>query len=154
CRLPWRCPVSRPRPLLAVMASGTLLLALLSTTVAVNDETAGPVRMTVGVGALAIGTTDHLVVSEVTTGGSSASDELIELYNPSTLALPLEGLEVIYVTSTGGTITRKASWAAGAASLPSGAHLLIANGAGAFAGIADLTYTNGLAAPGGSVAIR
>ena len=146
--------MSRPRPLLAVMASGTLLLALLSTTVAVNDETAGPVRMTAGVGPLAIGTIDHLVVSEVMTGGSSASDELIELYNPSTVALPLEGLEVIYATSTGGTITRKASWAAGAASLPSGAHLMIANGAGAFAGIADLTYTNGLAAPGGSVAIR
>ena len=61
------------------------------------------------------------------TGGASASDEFIELYNPSAVALPLEGLEVIYVTASGGTITRKASWAAGAPSLPPGAHLLIAN---------------------------
>ena len=146
--------MSRPRPVLAVLASVTLLLAVLSTTVAVNDETAGPVHLAAGAGALAAEPIDHLLVSEVMTGGASASDELIELYNPSTVALPLEGLEVIYVTATGGTITRKASWAAGAASLPSGAHLLIANGAGAFAGIADVTYTNGLAAPGGSVAIR
>ena len=146
--------MSRPRPVLAVLASVTLLLALLSTAIAVNDETAGPVDLAAGVGSPAAEPIDHLVVSEVMTGGASASDELIELYNPSTVALPLEGLEIIYVTSTGGTITRKASWAAGAASLLSGAHLLIANGAGAFAGIADVTYTNGLAAPGGSVAIR
>jgi len=139
---------------LAVLASVTLLLALLSTTVAVNDETAGPVQLAADAGAPAAEPIDHLLVSEVMTGGASASDELIELYNPSTVALPLEGLEVIYVTSTGGTVTRKASWAAGAPSLPAGAHLLIANGAGAFAGIADVTYTNGLAAPGGSVAIR
>ena len=146
--------MSRSRPVLAVLASVTLLLAVLSTTVAVNDAAAGPVALAGGDGALAPEPIDHLLVSEVMTGGASASDELIELYNPSASALPLEGLEVVYVTATGGTITRKASWAAGAASLPSGAHLLIANGAGAFASIADVTYTNGLAAPGGSVAIR
>jgi uncharacterized protein YdeI (BOF family) len=139
---------------LAVLASITLLLAVLSTTVAVNDAAAGPVALAGGDEALAPESIGHLLVSEVMTGGASASDELIELYNPSASALPLEGLEVVYVTATGGTITRKASWAAGAASLSSGAHLLIANGAGAFASIADVTYTNGLAAPGGSVAIR
>ena len=146
--------MSRSRPVLAVLASITLLLAVLSTTVAVNDAAAGPVVLAGGDEALAPEPIGHLLVSEVMTGGASASDELIELYNPSASALPLEGLEVVYVTATGGTITRKASWAAGAASLPSGAHLLIANGAGAFASIADVTYTNGLAAPGGSVAIR
>jgi Lamin Tail Domain len=146
--------VSRPRSSLAVLASITLLLAVLSTTAAVNHQAAGPVHVAADVGAVAAEPIDHLVVSEVLTGGASASDEFIELYNPAAAALPLEGLEVIYVTSTGGTMTRKAWWAAGAASLPSGAHLLIANGAGAFAGSADVTYTNGLAAPGGSVAIR
>ena len=146
--------MSRSRPVLAVLASITLLLAVLSTTVAVNDAAAGPVALAGGDEALAPEPIGHLLVSEVMTGGASASDELIELYNPSASALPLEGLEVVYVTATGGTITRKASWAAGAASLSSGAHLLIANGAGAFASIADVTYTNGLAAPGGSVAIR
>ena len=146
--------MSRPRSALAALASITLLLALLSTTAAVNQEVAGSVHAPAGVAALASEPIGHLVVSEVMTGGASASDELIELYNPSGSALPLEGLEVLYVTATGGTITRKASWAAGAASLPSGGHLLIANGAGAFAAIADVTYTNGLAATGGSVAIR
>lgn len=146
--------MSRPRPALAALASITLLLALLSTAFAVNTETAGPVGVAVQADALAAEPVDHLVVSEVMTGGASASDELIELYNPSTSALPLEGLEVIYVTATGGTITRKASWAAGAAPLPAGAHLLVANAAGAFAGMADVAYVNGLAATGGSVAIR
>lgn len=96
----------------------------------------------------------HLVVSEVTTGGVSASDEFIEIYNPTAAALPLEGLEVVYVTATGATITRKASWAAGAAVVLPGAHLLVANEAGIFASLADVTYANGLSAIGGSVALR
>ena len=96
----------------------------------------------------------HLVVSELMTGGASASDELIELYNPSAVQLPLEGLEVVYVTASGATVTRKASWAAGAAGVPPGAHILIANGGGIFAGVADVAYANGLAATGGSVALR
>jgi len=87
------------------------------------------------------------------TGGASASDEFIELYNPSSAALPLEGLEVVYVTASGATVTRKAAWAAGAPVVEPGAHVLIANGAGIFAGLADVAYANGLAATGGSVAL-
>ena len=97
---------------------------------------------------------DHLVVSEIVTGGASASDELIELYNPTAAALPLEGLEVIYVTATGATITRRAAWALGAPSVPAGGHVLVANAAGIYAAIADATYASGMAATGGSVAIR
>ncbi len=78
------------------------------------------------------------------TGGTSASDEFIELYNPTTSTQPLEGLEVIYATSSGATVTRKAAWAAGAAGMPAGAHLLIANSAGIFAGLADVSYASGL----------
>jgi hypothetical protein len=96
----------------------------------------------------------HLVVSEVMTGGASASDEFVELYNPAVAPLPLEGLEVVYVTASGATVTRKASWGTGAPALAPGAHLLIANGAGVFAGVADVAYANGLAATGGSVALR
>jgi Lamin Tail Domain len=96
----------------------------------------------------------HLVVSEVMTGGASASDEFIEVYNPGAAPLPLEGLEVVYVTASGATVTRKASWGTGAPELASGAHLLIANGAGIFAGLADVAYANGLAATGGSAALR
>jgi hypothetical protein len=96
----------------------------------------------------------HLLISEVMTGGSSASDEFIELYNPSAGALPLEGLEVVYVTVSGATVTRKAAWAAGAPEVGPGAHLLVANAAGVFAPLADASYANGLAATGGSVALR
>ncbi len=96
----------------------------------------------------------HLVISEVVTGAASASDELIELYNPSAEALPLEGLELVYVTASGATITRRAAWSLGAEPLPPGAHLLVANELGAFAPIADALYGSGMAATGGSVALR
>jgi hypothetical protein len=99
-------------------------------------------------------TSGHLVVSEVMTGGASASDEFIELYNPTDTTLPVEGLEVVYVTASGATITRKAAWSEGAPGLPARSHLLITNGAGIFAGLGDVTYANGLAATGGSVALR
>ncbi len=94
----------------------------------------------------------HVVISELQTGGASASDEFAELYNPSAGFLSLDGLELVYVTASGATVTRKALWGAGA--IPPGAHVLVANEAGVFAGIADVTYTNGLAAAGGSLALR
>jgi hypothetical protein len=111
------------------------------------DEVGGSAAPLAGVGS-------HLVISEVMTGGASASDELIELYNPSSAELPLEGLEVVYVTASGATVTRKASWATGAVGVPPGAHVLIANEAGILGALADVAYANGLAATGGSVALR
>lgn len=97
---------------------------------------------------------DHLLVSEVMTGGASASDEFIELYNPADATLSLEGLEVVYVTASGATVTRKATWSSGTPGLAPGAHLLLANEAGIFAGLADVVYASGLAGTGGSVALR
>lgn len=96
----------------------------------------------------------HLVVSEVATGGASASDEFIELYNPGALAMPLEGLELVYVTASGATISLRAAWDLGAADVPPGGHVLVANEAGIYASIADVTYVAGMAATGGSVALR
>jgi DNA/RNA endonuclease YhcR with UshA esterase domain len=78
---------------------------------------------------------DHLVISEILTGGTSA-------------------LELIYVTASGATVTRKAAWTADAAPVQPGAHLLVANEAGIYASGADAVYANGLAATGGSVALR
>jgi len=98
-------------------------------------------------------TAGRLVISEVMTGGASASDEFVELYNPDAAALPLDGLELIYVSASGATVTRKATWGAGAAIGP-GAHVLVANEAGVFAAVADATYAGGLAAAGGSLALR
>ncbi|HEV7199362.1 MAG TPA: lamin tail domain-containing protein, partial [Candidatus Limnocylindria bacterium] len=96
---------------------------------------------------------DHVVISEVMTGGTSASDEFVELYNPGSTARSLDGLELVYVTATGATVTRKAVWDPGA-QIAGRSHLLVANEAGIFAGVADLTYANGLAATGGSMALR
>jgi hypothetical protein len=87
------------------------------------------------------------------TGGTSASDEFVELYNPGSTARSLDGLELVYVTATGATVTRKAVWGPGA-QIVGWSHLLVANEAGIFAGVADLTYANGLAATGGSMALR
>ena len=97
---------------------------------------------------------DHLVISEVVTGAGSASDELIELYNPTAGALPLEGLELVYVTASGATISRRAIWELGAPTLGAGRHLLVANELGIYASIADAVYASGMAATGGSVALR
>ncbi|MFN2419633.1 MAG: lamin tail domain-containing protein, partial [Candidatus Limnocylindria bacterium] len=96
----------------------------------------------------------HLVVSEVMTGGTSANDELVELYNPTTARLPLEGLELVYVSASGATVSRRAAWGLGAPEMGPGSHLLIANELGIYAGIADATYAGGMASTGGSVALR
>ena len=94
-----------------------------------------------------------LLLAEVVTGGASASDEWIELTNAGPAPLDLTGLEVVYVTSSGSTVTRKASWTA-AHPLEPGGHLLLANAAGAHAAIADATYSGGLAATGGVLVLR
>jgi hypothetical protein len=97
--------------------------------------------------------TSTLLISEVETGGASASDEFAELANAGTLAVDLMGLELVYVTSTGSTVTRKATWAASRI-LDPGRHLLVANAAGVHAGSADATYSGGFAATGGAVVLR
>jgi uncharacterized protein YdeI (BOF family) len=137
------------RPAAAIVSLFVLLLAI-------GQAAAFPLPAEPGDAALpAPGLpTGHLVVSEVMTGGASASDEFIELYNPTSSALPLEGLEVVYVTASGATVTRKAAWAAGAPPLPALSHLLIANDAGIFLPLANSSYASGLAAAGGSVALR
>jgi outer membrane biosynthesis protein TonB len=94
-----------------------------------------------------------LVVSEVQTGGASASDEFAELYNGGSLAVDLAGLELVYATSTGSTVTRKATWTTSTIVEP-GRHLLIANAAGIYAAAADSTYSGGFAATGGAIVLR
>jgi len=97
--------------------------------------------------------TSTLLISEVETGGASASDEFAELANTGALAVDLMGLELAYVTSTGSTVTRKATWAASRI-LDPGRHLLVANAAGIHAGSADATYSGGFAATGGAIVLR
>lgn len=97
--------------------------------------------------------TSTLLVSEIQTGGASASDEFAEITNVGASSVDLVGLEVVYVTSTGSTVTRKASWASSTMLAPGG-HLLIANSTGIFAPLADATYSGGFAATGGAIVIR
>ena len=94
-----------------------------------------------------------LLVAEVVTGGASASDEYVELTNASATSVDLAGLEVAYVTSSGSTVTRKASWSTPLALEP-GRHLLVANASGIYAASADATYTGGFAATGGALVVR
>lgn len=130
--------VRPPGPIVLLVAAALLAAAILPFTLT-RAGAAGPT---------------HLVISEVVTGGASASDEMIELYNPSASALPLEGLELVYVSASGATVSRRASWAVGAPEVPSGGHLLVANELGIYASIADAVYGTGMAATGGSVAVR
>ncbi len=93
-----------------------------------------------------------VLIGEVVTGGTSGSDEYVELYNRSDLAVQLDGLELVYVTASGGTVTTKRRWSD--RKLRPGGHLLVANADGSFAALADDTYTNGLSATGGSIVLR
>lgn len=93
-----------------------------------------------------------LLVSEVVTGGVSASDEFVEIYNASSQTVDLAGLEIVYATSTGSTVTRKHSWTS--FPLAGHAHLLLANSAGVFAAGADGLYSGGFSATGGSLVLR
>ncbi|MEO8625540.1 MAG: hypothetical protein ABI452_02465 [Candidatus Limnocylindrales bacterium] len=93
-----------------------------------------------------------LMVAEVVTRGSAAADQYVELYNASQAAADLDGLELIYVTASGSTVTRKQAWSAGA--LASGAHLLVANLNGRFAGDADGVFSGGFSTTGGTLALR
>ena len=94
-----------------------------------------------------------LVVSEVQTGGSGASDEFVEIANQGAGPVDLIGLEVVYATSSGSTVTRKATWTASTI-LAAGRRTLVANSVGSYVGLADATYTGGFAATGGAIALR
>jgi uncharacterized protein YdeI (BOF family) len=93
------------------------------------------------------------VLAEVVTGGASASDEYIEIANAASDPVDLDGLELVYVSASGSTITRKASFALPLPLAP-GQHILLANGAGIYGPLADVTYSSGIAADGGSLVLR
>ena len=44
------------------------------------------------------------------TGGASGSDEYAELYNAGASAAELGGLELVYVSASGKSVTRKRTW--------------------------------------------
>ena len=129
-------------------------LAALLVVLAVSGVAAGaavdPVPQALGAVTWPVST---LLVSEVQTGGASASDEFAEITNVGTASVDLAGFELVYVTSTGSTVTRKASWSAPLL-LDPGSHLLVANSAGIYGPLADASYTGGFAATGGAIVLR
>lgn len=136
-------------------AARVLVAAAIALAVALGGTgTRVEVRATLTAGDVLAADEQHLLVSEVMTGGASAWDEFIELYNPGLAALPLEGLEVVYATASGLSVSRRAAWPAGSSGIGAGRHVLIANEAGIYAGVADVLYASGMAETGGSVALR
>jgi len=130
-----------------------VLLLLVLASLALVGPTPSAARPPAELAAAGAWPTSTLVVSEVQTGGASASDEFAEISNAGAVAVDLTGLEVVYATSTGSTVTRKASWTA-ATILEPGRHLLIANSSGVFAPVADAKYSGGFAATGGAIVLR
>jgi len=128
-------------------------LALLIAVAAGGSPGGVIVRPTTVLAAAVAWPVSTLVVSEVQTGGASASDEFVEIANQGLAPVDLVGLEVVYATSSGSTVTRKATWSASAILEP-GRRTLIANALGLYAAGADGTYSGGFAATGGAVALR
>ena len=142
----------RRRSAAATTTAIVIMLLVIPAAFAYSDPGGGGSAAPVAAAGAEVAT--HLVISEVMTGGLSASDEFIELYNPTAAELPVDGLELVYVTASGATVTRKATWGIDDPGIPPGAHLLVANESGAFSALADATYAAGLSATGGSVALR
>ena len=131
------------RGLFAALVSFLVSVAALAATVSAGYAVT-PVAWPISTG---------LVLAEVVTGGASASDEYVEIANGAPTPLDLNGLEVVYVTASGSTVTRKTSFTSPLPLAP-GQHFLLANGAGIYGPLADATYSGGLAADGGSLALR
>lgn len=93
----------------------------------------------------------QLLISEFRTRGLiGASDEFVEIYNPTTSTLTIGGLK-IRASNGSGTISDRATITAGA-TLGPGCHYLLANGAsGGFSGSvpADQIYSTGITDDGG-----
>src|ERR1700690_53434 len=94
-----------------------------------------------------------LLLAEVVTGGASASDAYVEITNAGPVPADLAGMELVYVTSSGSTVTEKGAWGE-LRLLDTGQHLLVANSLGGFGSGADATYSGGFAATGGGLLLR
>jgi len=97
----------------------------------------------------------HVVISEVSTRWTTAYDEFVELYNPTSSAVSLSSWKMQYI-SAGGTIVEKATLSAGA-TIPAHGFFLLGgtNASGNYTGSAtpDATFPGGLSDTGGHVRI-
>jgi hypothetical protein len=98
----------------------------------------------------------HPVVNEIMTGSTgSASDEFIELFNPCPSAVDVSGWKLVYRSqnnNNGGADTSLHTFAAGTSIAANG--YLVGVNAALTTRAHDFTYTGGLSAKGGAVALR
>jgi uncharacterized protein YdeI (BOF family) len=132
-----------PRGVFTLLVALTLILATFAALVPPRLDAASP----------GWPISNGLLVAEVVTGGVSASDEYVEITNAGPSSADLGGCDLAYVTASGATVTRKATFP-GPLPLATGQHLLVANATGIFGPLADFTYSGGLAADGGTIALR
>jgi hypothetical protein len=97
--------------------------------------------------------TDALLISSIATGGSSASDEYVVIEAVGAGGVNVADYELVYITASG-TTTRRLVSLEGAAPLAAGARLLVANSLGSFSAGALATWSEGIAATGGTVRLR
>ncbi len=93
-----------------------------------------------------------LVISQFQTAGVSASDEFIELHNVSANPIDLNGYRVVYRSTSGTTDTAITNWSTSVV-IPAGGFYLLANSGYDDIAPADRSFTSGLAAAGGGIAI-
>lgn len=142
-------------PTAFVLAGIIALRGVAADRVPLRIEMSGAARPDEGIPAAVVGwpPSGGLLLAEVVTGGVSASDEYVEITNAGGAPADLVGHELVYVSASGGTVTRKAVWTAETLVDP-GRHLLVANSLGRFAASADLVYSSGFAATGGTLVLR
>jgi hypothetical protein len=97
--------------------------------------------------------TSALLISNIATGGSSASDEYVVIEAVGTGGTNIADYELVYTTASGAT-TRRLISLEGATPLAAGARLLAANSLGSFSVGAFATWSEGIAATGGAVRLR
>lgn len=95
----------------------------------------------------------RVVINELMTAGTKATDEFIELYNPSACAVPLGGWKIGYRAESGNAAPPIHTFVAGAA-IPAKSFLVI--GTADFAGKKDVTITSStsMAADSGQVGLE
>lgn len=137
----------------AALAAFVLLWSVAALALAAAPTAASPGAPAGGTPAVVWPPSTGLLIAEVVTGGTSASDEYVELTNAGPAPIDLNGLELAYASAAGTSAVRRATWST-ATPLGPGRHLLIANAGGTYAAQADATYTAGIAATGGALILR